>query len=165
VNAEQIDQPASPTGFDTYPAWIGPVLRGALPEGLEPLAVYYSWEYDSRRIPALLVLPTSLVGVSIEFVGNSTVLSVTRTSIGLDDVLRVSVSMRTALMSPEMQENPMETQEVELELRQELPPFGSAIRLPLSKNDYRGDWDLWKRAARSVADALLLLGVGPPSRA
>jgi len=160
MNAEQVGKPLSASDFDTHPAWIGRVLRGALPEGIEPLAVYYSWEYGSRRTPALLVLPTALVGVLIEFVGNSTVMSVTRNSIGLDDVARVSVSMRTGLMSPEVDDDPMDTQEVELELRRDLLPFDSTVRLPLSKNDYRGDWDAWKREARSVADALLSLGIG-----
>ena len=161
MNAEQS---AASRIFETYPTWIGGVLKDALAEGLEPRAVYYSWEYDSRRIPALVVLPTALVGVQIEFIGHSTALSVSRASVGLDEVVRSSVSMRSALMNGVEEAYPVQTQDVELELHRELPPFGTTIRLPLSKNDYRGDWDAQHRVARSVADALLSLSIGPRLR-
>jgi hypothetical protein len=163
MNSQEIDETGGLPALATYPTWIGRVLRGTLPEAVDRLAVYYSWEYDTRRIPTLLVLPSALVGVQMEVVGHSQVLSVTRSAISLDDVVRVSVSMRSAIVGSDVDPAPTETQSVEIELRRELPPFDSVINLLLSPNDYRGNWDEWRNAARSVADALLSFG-GQPGR-
>jgi hypothetical protein len=161
TSSQEIDETGGPLAFSTHPTWIGRVLRGTLPVTVEPLAVYYSWEFDTRTIPTLLVLPSALVGVQIDFVGHSQVLSVTRSAISLDDVVRVTTTMRSALVGSDGDPASTETQSVEIELRRELPPFDSVIKLPLSRNDYRGNWDEWRNAARSVADALLSLGRQP----
>jgi hypothetical protein len=66
------DQDTRDNLFTTYPRWIGSVLREVLPEGEGPLAVYYSWEYGSRKVPAIIVLRNALLGVHLEFVNSPT---------------------------------------------------------------------------------------------
>jgi hypothetical protein len=123
TGSEEINGSGRRSVFATHPTWIGRVLRGTLPEAAEPLALYYSWEYDARSIPALLVLSTALVGVHMEVVGRAGVLSVTRSSVRLDEVARVSTTMRTAIVGSGAEPVLTDTQAVEIELRRELPPL------------------------------------------
>ncbi len=53
--------------METYPAWVGQLLKAALPAGERPLAMYYSWTHDVRAVPAVVVLPTALIGVEMTF--------------------------------------------------------------------------------------------------
>ena len=44
---------------------------------------------------------------------------------------------------------------MEIEFGGELLPFGSSISLPIAREDYRGDTDVARQAARRITDGLI----------
>ena len=140
---------------ETYPDWIGRLVLACLPEGQEPIAMYYSWDFDARVIPTVVVLPNLLVGIELTLLERTdSLFSVACSAVGLDDVVRVSSTGRAWIGG----EPGVKPEQFGIELRRDLPPFGATIRLPLARNDYRGNGDDARDAARAVAEVLMSIG-------
>jgi hypothetical protein len=105
-----------------------------------------------RAVPVVVVLPTALVGVEMTFVDHSQqALNVSVAAVPLHRVASLLLASRAWLGA-----NPdAALQNVEIEIDDELPPFGSSITLPIARDDYRGDADVARQVARRIADVLI----------
>jgi hypothetical protein len=146
------------TSMDTHPKWLGHLIAGCLPDDEEPVAVYYSWDDDTRLVPVLVVLRGSLVGMELTLLkGTDARFSVTSSAVALDEVVRVSSSGRAW----SVHEPGVALDRFEIELSRDLPAFGATIQLPIARNDYRGNRDDAIQAARGVADAIMSIRFAP----
>lgn len=78
-------------------------------------------------------------------------MNVSVAAVPLERVARVGLASRAWLGT----EPDAAVQEVEIEVEGELPLFGSSIRLPIARNDYRGDTDAARHATRRIAEVLI----------
>lgn len=140
---------------ETYPSWIGRLIAGCVPEGQDPIAMYYSWELDARVVRAVVVLPNSLLGIELTLLERTdSLFSIASSSV---EVVRVSFEGRAWIGG----EPGAKAEQFDIELSRDLPPFGPTISLPINRNDYRGNRDDARQAARAVADVLMSIGFGP----
>ncbi|HEX6581799.1 MAG TPA: hypothetical protein VF195_13150 [Actinomycetota bacterium] len=129
-----------------------------MPKDEEPLAVYYSWEDDARVAPVLVVLRSSLVGIELTLLERTdNLFSIAYSAVSIHDVARVSSTGRAWIGG----ELGVKLEEIDIDLNRDLPPFSATIHLPVARNDYRGDRDDAREAARAVADAVMSIGFGP----
>jgi hypothetical protein len=114
--------------------------------------MYYSWTHDVRAVPVVVVLPTALVGVEMTFVDHSQqALNVSVAAVPLHRVASIRLASRAWLGA----DPDAALQNVEIEIDDELPPFGSSFSLPIARDDYRGDADVARQVARRIADVLI----------